>query len=103
MQNLSHWNDATEYIEELRHDAERTARETYDDNKVLVIRKSYAEYCKEINLLRARLRYIKKTVGYCRGETSPYGNQRDIIELEHEIKDLCKLRKAAKEMEAAKK
>lgn len=91
-------NDA----EELCQDAERTAKETYDNNKVLVVRKSYAEYVKEINLLRARLRYIKKTVGYCRGDTSPYSNQRDIIELEHEIKDLCKLRKVAKEMEEAK-
>jgi len=89
-------------VEELCQDAERAAKETYDDSEILVVRKSYAEYVKEINLLRARLRYIKKTVGYCRGGASPYSNQRDIIELEHEIKDLCKLRKAAKEMETVK-
>lgn len=66
----------------------------------MIVEKSYKEYVKEINLLRANLRYIKKAVSYRGGYgCTPYGNQKDIIDLEHQIKRLCKLRKQAKEME----
>ena len=102
-ENPGYFPDPTENTAQLVADAERVARDTYDDNKTLVVRKSYAEYVKEINLLRANLRYIKKSVSYRGGYgCTPYDNQKDIIDLEHQIKDLCKLRKMAKEMEKAK-
>lgn len=70
----------------------------------MVVRKSWAEYAKDINRLRAQLRYMKKTVGYCRyDDTSPHNNQIEIIEVQKEIKRLCKLRDAAKSMEKANK
>ena len=67
----------------------------------MVVRKSRAEYSKEINLMRARLRYMKKSVNY-HGSCSTYENQRAIIEQEIAIKRLCKLRDCAKAMEAEK-
>lgn len=69
---------------------------------ILILSKSYKDYVKEINLLRARLRYMKKSVNYSGGCVSPYENEKDIIDLEIQIKDLCKLRKAAKELEGKK-
>lgn len=99
----SYFPEPTENSAQLVADAERIARETYDDNEVLVVEKSYKEYVKEINLLRANLRYIKKSVSYRGGYgCTPYDNQKDIIDLEHQIKRLCKLRKQAKEMEKVK-
>lgn len=64
----------------------------------MVVRKSWAEYAKEINLMRAQLRYMKKSVAY-RGGQGIYENQRDIVK--QEIKRLCKLRDCAKAMEKA--
>lgn len=69
----------------------------------MVVRKSWAEYAKEINSMRAQLRYMKKSImnrggGWgCNVEE----NRRDIAEQEKEIKRLCKLRDAAKAMEKA--
>ena len=53
---------------------------------------------KKINRLRASLRYTKKAINYGYGGDM-YGNQKDIIYLEKEIKRLCKLRDCAKAME----
>lgn len=69
----------------------------------MVVRKSWAEYAKEVNRMRAQLRYMKKSIMY-RG--SGWGcnveeNRRDIAEQEKEIKRLCKLRDCAKAMEKA--
>lgn len=69
----------------------------------MVVRKSWAEYAKEINTMRAQLRYMKKSVMYRGGGwgCNVDENRRDIIEQEKEIKRLCKLRDAAKAMEKA--
>lgn len=69
----------------------------------MVVRKSWAEYAKEINSMRAQLRYMKKSVMYRGGGwgCNVDENRRDIIEQEKEIKRLCKLRDAAKAMEKA--
>lgn len=67
----------------------------------MVVRKTWAEYAKDINRMRAQLRYMKKSVNYRGGCYSPYENQRDIIDCEKEIKRLCELRDAAKAMEKA--
>ena len=58
---------------------------------------------KEINSLRAQLRYMKKSVMYRGGGCgcNVEENRRDIVELEKEIKRLCKLRDCAKAMEKA--
>lgn len=66
----------------------------------MVVRKSWAEYAKEINSMRAQLRYMKKSIAY-RGGRVIYENQKDIIKQEKEIKRLCKLRNCAKAMEKA--
>lgn len=81
-------------------DCKRAVRDEPDLEHDMVVRKSWAEYVKEINRLRASLRYTKKAINYsCGGDI--YGNQRDIIYLEKEIKRLCKLRDCAKAMEKA--
>lgn len=69
----------------------------------MVVRKTWAEYAKEINSMRAQLRYMKKSVMYRGGGwgCNVDENRRDIIEQEKEIKRLCKLRDAAKAMEKA--
>lgn len=69
----------------------------------MVVRKSWAEYVKEINRMRAQLRYMKKSIMHrgggwgCNVEES----RRDIVEQEEEIKRLCKLRDCAKAIEKA--
>ena len=85
--------------DELLRDCEIAVSREPDLENDMVIRKSREEIAKEINRLRAQLRYMKKTVSFCRGDTSPYSNQRDIIECEKEIKRLCRLRDAAKVLE----
>lgn len=69
----------------------------------MVVRKSWAEYVKEINRMRAQLRYMKKSIMYRGGGwgCNIEENRRDIAEQEKEIKRLCKLRDAAKAMEKA--
>ena len=69
----------------------------FDDNRWAEA-PAVAEYVKEINRLRAQLRYMKKSVTYCGGQ-GIYENQKDIIKQEKEIKRLCKLRDYAKAME----
>lgn len=92
--------DFDTHHQDMTNDCERAVREEPDLEHDMVVRKSWAEYAKEINLLRASLRYTKKAVNYrCGGDI--YGNQRDIIHLEKEIKRLCKLRDCAKAMEKA--
>lgn len=85
---------------ELLDDCERAVRDEPDHEYDMVVRKSWAEYAKEINLMRAQLCYIKKAVSH-HGGCSVYENQRDIIKQEKEIKRLCKLRDCAKAMEKA--
>ena len=92
--------DVNAYRQEMLDDCERAVREEDDYEHDMVVRKSWAEYAKEINRMRAQLRYMKKSVGY-RGDGDIYGNQRDIIDCEKEIKRLCKLRDCAKAMEKA--
>ncbi len=92
--------DANAHKQEMFDDCERAVK--YEDHEYnMVVRKSWAEYAKEINLMRAQLRYMKKSVCY-RGGQSFYENQRDIIDCEKEIKRLCKLRDCAKAMEKMK-
>ena len=90
--------DVNAHRQELLDDCERAVREEDDYEHDMVVRKSWAEYAKDINRMRAQLRYMKKAVGY-RGGCSVYENQRDIIDCEKEIKRLCKLRNCAKVME----
>ena len=92
--------DINSHNRELLDDCERVVKEEPDLEYGMVVRKSWAEYAKEINLMRAQLRYMKKSVAY-RGRQGIYENQRDIIKQEKEIKRLCKLRDAAKAMEKA--
>lgn len=92
--------DINSHNRELLDDCERVVKEEPDLEYDMVVRKSWAEYAKEINLMRAQLRYMKKSVAY-RGRQGIYENQRDIIKQEKEIKRLCKLRDAAKAMEKA--
>lgn len=81
-------------------DCEMALNDEPENDYDMVVRKSWAEYAKDINRLRAQLRYMKRTVGYCRyDDTSPHNNQIEIIEVQKEIKRLCKLRDAAKSME----
>ena len=61
-------------------DCERAVKEEDDYEHDMVVRKSWAEYTKDINRMRAQLRYMKKSVGYRGGCYSPYENQRDIID-----------------------
>lgn len=69
----------------------------------MVVRKSWAEYAKDINRMRAELRYMKKSIMYRGGGwgCNVEENRSDILECEKEIKRLCKLRDAAKAMEKA--
>lgn len=92
--------DINSHNRELLDDCERVVKEEPDLEYDMVVRKSWAEYAKEINLMRAQLRYMKKSVAY-RGGQGIYENQRDIIKQEKEIKRLCKLRDCAKAMEKA--
>ena len=92
--------DINSHNRELLDDCERVVKEEPDLEYDMVVRKSWTEYAKEINLMRAQLRYMKKSVAY-RGGQGIYENQRDIIKQEKEIKRLCKLRDCAKAMEKA--
>ena len=92
--------DFDTHQQDMIDDCERAVRQEDDYEHDMVVRKSWAEYAKEINLMRAQLRYMKKSVCY-RGGQSVYENQRDIIDCEKEIKRLCKLRDCAKAMEKA--
>lgn len=92
--------DINSHRQDMLDDCERAVKEEPELKHDMVVRKSWAEYAKEINLMRAQLRYIKKSVCY-RGGQSIYENQRDIIDCEKEIKRLCKLRDCAKAMEKA--
>lgn len=92
--------DFDTHQQDMLDDCERAVREEPDLEYDMVVRKSWAEYAKEINLMRAQLRYMKKSVAY-RGGGDIYGNQRDIIDCEKEIKRLCKLRDCAKAYEKA--
>lgn len=69
----------------------------------MIVRKSWAEYVKEINRMRAQLRYMKKSIMYRGGGwgCNVEENRRDIAEQEKEIKRLCRLRDCAKAMEKA--
>lgn len=98
------WGDTPnekEEHEKLLVDCERAVRNEPELEHDMVVRKTWAEYAKDINRMRAQLRYMKKSIGYRGGCYSPYENQRDIINCEKEIKRLCKLRDAAKAMEKA--
>ena len=92
--------DINSHNRELLDDCERVVKEEPDLEYDMVVRKSWDEYAKEINLMRAQLRYMKKSVAY-RGGQGIYENQKDIIKQEKEIKRLCKLRDCAKAMEKA--
>ena len=92
--------DFDTHQQDMIDDCERAVRDEPDLEYDMVVRKSWAEYAKDINRMRASLRYMKKAVGY-RGGCSVYGNQRGIIDCEKEIKRLCKLRDCAKAMEKA--
>jgi len=92
--------DVNAHQQDMIDDCERAVREEDDYEHDMVVRKSWAEYAKDINRMRAQLCYMKKSVGY-RGGCSVYENQRDIIDCEKEIKRLCKLRDCAKAMEKA--
>ena len=100
-ESVTDWNfDINSHNKELLGDCERVVKEEPDLEYDMVVRKSWAEYAKEINLRRAQLRYMKKSVAY-RGGQGIYENQKDIIKQEKEIKRLCKLRDCAKAMEKA--
>lgn len=98
-ESVTDWDfDINSHNRELLDDCERVVKEEPDLEYDMVVRKSWAEYAKEINLMRAQLRYMKKSVAY-HGGHGIYENQRDIIKQEKEIKRLCKLRDCAKAME----
>lgn len=100
-ESITDWDfDINSHNRELLDDCERTVKEEPGFEYDMVVRKSWAEYAKEINLMRAQLRYMKKSVAY-RGGQGIYENQRDIIDCEKEIKRLCKLRDCAKAIEKA--
>lgn len=90
--------DFNTHSQEMLNDCERAVKSEPELEYDMAVRKSYAEYVKEINRMRAQLRYMKKSVGY-RGSQGIYSNQRDIVEMQKEIKRLCKLRDCAKAME----
>lgn len=100
-ESVTDWDfDINSHNRELLDDCERVVKEEPDLEYDMVVRKSWAEYAKEINLMRAQLRYMKKSVAYHGGQ-GIYENQRDIIKQEKEIERLCKLRDCAKAMEKA--
>lgn len=100
-ESVTDWDfDINSHNQGLVDDCERAVKKEPDLEYDMVVRKSWAEYAKEINRMRAQLRYMKKSVAY-RGGQSIYENQRDIIDCEKEIKRLCKLRDCAKAMEKA--
>lgn len=90
--------DFDTHRQDMLNDCERPFRDEPDLEYDMIVRKSWAEYAKDINRMRAQLRYMKKAVSY-QGGYSVYENQRDIIDCEKEIKRLCKLRDCAKAME----
>ena len=92
--------DFDTYQQDMLDDCERAVRDEPDLEYDMVVRKSWAEYAKDINRMRASLRYAKKAVNYW-GGCSAYENQRSIIKMQKEIKRLCKLRDCAKAMEKA--
>lgn len=92
--------DINTHRQEVLDDCERVAREEPDLKYDMVVRKSWTEYAKDINRMRASLRYAKKAVNSW-GGGNVYENQRNIIEMQKEIKRLCKLRDCAKAMEKA--
>ena len=97
-ESVTDWDfDIKSHNQELVDDCERAVREEPDIEYDMVVRKSWAEYAKDINRMRAELRYMKKSV--CYGDICE--NQRSIIQCEQEIKRLCKLRDCAKAMEKA--
>lgn len=100
-ESITDWGfDINSHNRELVDDCERAVKEEPDLEYDMVVRKSWSEYVKDINRMRAQLRYMKKSVAY-RGGQGIYENQRDIIKQEKEIERLCKLRDCAKAMEKA--
>lgn len=92
--------NSSSHQQDMLDDCERAVRDEPDLEYDMVVRKSWAEYAKDINRMRAQLRYAKKAVNYW-GGCSAYENQRSIIEMQKEIRRLCKLRDCAKAMEKA--
>lgn len=90
--------DTNAHRQNMLDDCERAVKDEPDLEYDMIVRKSWVEYTKDINRMRAQLRYMKKSVCYHGGQ-SVYENQRDIIDCEKEIKRLCKLRDCAKTME----
>lgn len=89
-ESVTDWDfDINSHNRELLDDCERVVKEEPDLEYDMAVRKSWAEYAKEINLMRAQLRYMKKSVAY-RGGQGIYENQKDIIKQEKEIKRPCK-------------
>ena len=86
----------------LRDELPREVRLNPDEHE-MVVRKTWAEYAKDINRMRAELRYMKKSIMYRGGGwgCNVEENRSDILECEKEIKRLCKLRDCAKAMEKA--
>lgn len=80
--------DFDTHQQDMLDDCERAVKEEPDFEYDMVVRKSWAEYAKDINRMRAQLRYAKKAVNYW-GGCSAYENQRSIIEMQKEIKRLC--------------
>ena len=100
------WGNIPDYEQENReffnNELSREVRLNPDEHD-MVVRKTWAEYAKEINLMRAQLRYMKKSIMYRGGgwACNVEENRRDIIEQEKRIQRLCKLRDCAKAMEKA--
>jgi hypothetical protein len=100
------WGNIPDYEQENRDffnsELSREVRLNPDEHD-MVVRKTWAEYAKEINLMRAQLRYMKKSIMYRGGgwACNVEENRRDIIEQEKRIQRLCKLRDCAKAMEKA--
>ena len=98
------WGNIPDYEQENRDffnsELSREVRLNPDEHD-MVVRKTWAEYAKEINLMRAQLRYMKKSIMYRGGgwACNVEENRRDIIEQEKRIQRLCKLRDCAKAME----
>lgn len=100
------WGDIPnekEEHEKILANCERAVKNEPEFEYDMVVRKTWAEYAKEINLMRAQLRYMKKSIMYRGGgwACNVEENRRDIIEQEKRIQRLCKLRDCAKAMEKA--